>query len=489
MKLDRRAMLVAVVIAFVGIVITVHDSSLPIVRNALVYAKIASRLLDGSLAISELPRTAYGKGLAFPLICIPFVRLLGPNAGVQAASCVCMLAFLVAVVVFFLHFGEAAGLRRGHVGLAVALVFANPLTVYQFWSGHADALFAACFLLTLVFLDRMLIRKSPGAILLYMLLVYATILSKNQGVVLPIAHAGYAAFKFKDARALLSKRSSILPLVVPLALVALNVYLGRLGKNPLLPMNSNADEVAGTTSSILTFLGPNCLELLLFLALGHSVMLVVVLTRRFWRRPMVPLYVVAAVYCAILFLFHNTFYNLRYFFCISPIVVLGMLPPLADGRAPLRNALVGGALVVGVLLSIDFNVPVVYGRFRRVNDSLFSSRYFDNLRMGAHLDARKSIDRVNSLPEGATVVLVGDYYDDAAFGCYEQSGLIRSDLHVRTVKLSEPRPDLSGTTFVYLVQSTRPPTFLQRAKAKWGGVWRSLGGDVYAVDSGSGAEP
>jgi hypothetical protein len=69
-----------------GLAITFANIRLPIVRNALVYAKMSVRLLDDTLRLSDIPSSPYGKGLGFPLLVLPFVDAFGPNVGGQIAS-------------------------------------------------------------------------------------------------------------------------------------------------------------------------------------------------------------------------------------------------------------------------------------------------------------------------------------------------------------------------------------------------------------------
>src|ERR1700712_3532123 len=142
---ERRDVFAGVAIAALGLVITFAHIRLPIVRNALVYAKMSLRLLDHTMRFADRPSSPYGKGLGFPLLALPFVNAFGPNAGVQIASAIGSALFIFATVVFFRRFAARAGLSRGSLALGVVLAGFNPLVIYQFWSGYADSLFAAAF--------------------------------------------------------------------------------------------------------------------------------------------------------------------------------------------------------------------------------------------------------------------------------------------------------------------------------------------------------
>ena len=203
---ERRDVFAGVIMAALGLVITLVNIQLPIVRNALVYAKMSVRLLDGTLRLSDIPSAPYGKGLGFPLLALPFVDAFGPNAGVQIASAIATLLFVAATVIFFRRFGERAGLNRGGFALGVVLVCLNPLVIYQFWSGYADSLFAAAFLVALVALDKLIKERTVRAALLYAVAIYASMVAKNIGVILPLTHVLYAVFFLRDVKEILRNR-------------------------------------------------------------------------------------------------------------------------------------------------------------------------------------------------------------------------------------------------------------------------------------------
>ena len=67
----------------------VANLDLPIVRNSFVYAKTAKNIIEhgfNPLPVIADPNLFHGKPIAFSLLSVPFVLILGVNAGVKVAS-------------------------------------------------------------------------------------------------------------------------------------------------------------------------------------------------------------------------------------------------------------------------------------------------------------------------------------------------------------------------------------------------------------------
>lgn len=429
--------------------ITFANIRLPIVRNALVYAKMGIRLLDGTLRISDIPSAPYGKGLGFPLLALPFVDAFGPNVGVQIASAICTALFVAATVIFFRRFGERAGVNRENFGLGVVLVCFNPLVMYQFWSGYADSLFAAAFLVALVALDKLLVERTVRAALLYVVALYASMVAKNIGVILPLTHALYAAFFLRGVKEILRNRKLVGVLGVFAAALAVAVQLGRMGKNPTLPLNAQTNEFVSNVGGIIKFIGPNAKAFGVFLLLSLNVSVILVFTRSSRRREVLPLYVAAAGYCATMFAFHGSSFNLRFYFCVLPVFVLGVLPSILTLAPRARTVALALTLGVNAVLVANYNLPTVYASVPFPNKALEKNPMFDNLRIGEHLDAKADLDRLNALPPHAAVVLASEYYQDAAFGIYDKAGLLRPDLDVRPARLKTGQERIEPGTHIW----------------------------------------
>src|SRR5215510_13839394 len=428
---ERRDVFAGVAITALGLVITFVDIRLPIVRNALVYAKMSVRLLDGTLRLSDIPSSPYGKGLGFPLLALPFVGAFGPNAGVQIASAIATVLFVAATVIFFRRFGERAGLNRESFGLGVVLVCFNPLVMYQFWSGYADSLFAAAFLAALVAFDKLIVERTVRAALLYVVVVYASMLAKNIGVILPLTHALYAAFFLRDVKEILRNRKLVGVLIFLAAALAVAVQLGRMGLNPTLPLNDQTDEFASNVGAIIRFIGPNAKAFGVFLLLSLNVSVGLLFIRSSRRREVIPLYLASAGYCATMFAFWGSWFNIRYYFCVLPVLVLGVLPSLLALAPRARTVALALTLSVNAVLVANYNLPTVYASVPFPGKALEQNPMLSNLRMGDHLNTKADLDRLNALPPHAAVVLAAEYYEDAAFGIYDKAGLLRPDLDVR----------------------------------------------------------
>lgn len=474
-------------ITALGLVITFANIRLPIMRNALVYAKMSVRLLDGTLRISDIPSSPYGKGLGFPLLALPFVGAFGPNAGVQIASAICTVLFVAATVIFFRRFGERAGLSRASFGLGVVLVCFNPLVIYQFWSGYADSLFAAAFLAALVAFDKLIVERTVRAALLYVVAVYASMVAKNIGVILPLTHALYAAFFLRDVKEILRDRKLVGVLGLLAAALAVAVQLGRMGLNPTLPLNAQEKEFASNVGVIIKFIGPNAKAFGVFLLLSLNVSVCLLLTRSSRRREVVPLYLVSAGYCATMFAFYNSWFNIRFYFCVLPVLVLGVLPSLLALAPRVRTVALALTLGVNAILVANYNLPTIYALIpfpKKVleGDPLEQNPMFDNLRMGEHLNAKADLDRLNELPPHAVVVLAAEYYQDAVFGIYDKGGLLRPDLDVRFARLKAGQERIEPGTHIWFTLGDRPHDAFVRAFCEnWGVQVERVGGHVYLV--------
>lgn len=480
---ERRDVFAGVAITVLGLVVTCANIRLPIARNALVYAKMSLRLLDGTLRVWDIPSSPYGKSLGFPLLALPFVSVFGPNAGLPIASAICTVLFVAATVVFFRRFGERAGVSRESFGLGVMLVCFNPLVMYQFWSGYADSLFSAAFLVALVALDKLIVERTVRAALLYVVAVYASMVVKNVGVILPLTHVLYTACFLRDVKEILRNRKLVGVLIVFAAALAMAVQLGRMGRNPTLPLNAQTEEFVSNLGAIIGFIGPNAKAFGVFLLLSLNVSVGLVFTRSTRRREMVPLYLASAGYCATLFAFYNSFFNIRFYFCVLPVLVLGVLPSLLALAPRARTAAVALTLGVNVILVANYNLPTVYASAPFPNEILERSPMFDSLRMGTHLIAKADLELLNALPPHTAVVLAAEYYEDAAFGIYDRAGLLRSDLDVRFARLKVGQKRIAPGTHIWFVTAgfMSHDAFVRAFCESWGVQVEPVAGHVYLI--------
>jgi hypothetical protein len=178
------------------------------------------------------------------------------------------------------------------------------------------------------------------------------------------------------------------------------------------------------------------IQLGLALALQFSVCLGLVLWRRAWSRALVPgLACFALPYVAGLMPFPTTFYNMRYFLPLFPVVAVIVARGLGALRTVPRRALIGTHALLAATLVACFNVPAAHRLAAPALPRLevdwigVPLSLLDNLRMPQHLDQAAVLERIDALPTGATLYLLdATYYRDAQHGVYERAGLIRPDI-------------------------------------------------------------
>ncbi|MFQ5704248.1 MAG: hypothetical protein ACE5HT_09520, partial [Gemmatimonadales bacterium] len=116
--------------------------------------------------------------------------MFGVNSGLKIASFLGTTFFLYAAYLFFERLNRRAGIVRQFIALELALLFANPLVSYQFWSAYPDSFFAGEVLLAFVLTDIIATeveRDTRGQIVLLGVVIYAAILTKLYGMILGIA--------------------------------------------------------------------------------------------------------------------------------------------------------------------------------------------------------------------------------------------------------------------------------------------------------------
>jgi hypothetical protein len=386
-------------------------------------------------------------------------------------------------VIFFRRFGERAGLNRESFGLGVVLVCLNPLVIYQFWSGYADSLFAAAFLAALVALDKLIVERTLRAAVLYALAIYAGMVAKNIGVILPLTHALYAAFFLRDVKQILRDRKLVGVLIVLAAALAVAVQLGRMGLNPTLPLSTQSDEFVSNVGAIIKFIGPNAEAFGVFLVLSLNVSVVLLFTRSARRREVIPLYLATAGYCVTMFLFWGSWFNIRFYFCVLPVLVLGVLPSLLALAPRVRTVALAITLGVNAFFVANYNLPAVYESVPYPGKAFEQSAMFSCLRMGDHLNAKADLDRLNALPPHAAVVLAAEYYQDAAFGIYDTAGLLRPDLDVRFARLKAAQDRIEPGTYIWFAASGGTPhdAFVRAFCENRGVKLEPIAGHVYLV--------
>ena len=240
-NLPRRLLPVMLAIAAAGCFLLVANLKTPVVRNSFVYAAAAEAIAEhgfNPLPVIADPGLSFGKPILFSWLSAPLVSVLGANAGIKVASFIGTILFFCAAYPFFLRLNRHLGIEPRLLPLEFALLCANPLVLYQFWSGHADTLFAAlvlsAFVLTdIIVQDRQ--RDSRALIPLLGAVIYAAILTKLYGFILLIACPAYLVLRLRPFfRESAHLRSKLTLSVVTFTVLGAAVVLARLGRNPTL---------------------------------------------------------------------------------------------------------------------------------------------------------------------------------------------------------------------------------------------------------------
>jgi hypothetical protein len=205
--------------------------------------------------------------------------------------------------------------------------------------------------------------------------------------------------------------------------------------------------------------------------------------RKPWTRDLAPMLVCfGLIYVLALMPFPTTFYNMRYFVPLFPLLAIVLVKGAAASTPPVRRGVWIGHACVGATLILIFNVVQIYRAASPIIPTLEVNwigtplSLLDNLRMAQHLEQAAVLDRINAAvpPHGTIYMLDVNYYGDAERNVFERAGLIRSDISSRYVSRSTFQPD-TGTSFIWAF-SKRPPA------APPGSTVTNLGDSIYRLD-------
>src|SRR5438132_9084579 len=235
---SRRTWIVATGLVLLGTAFTAMNARLPILRNSLVYAHTVEAIEEHHLKLWQVcsdPPQVHAQGCGFSLLAVPFARVAGLNVGLKLASWLATAFWVLAMIVFFRRFAASFGLREEDVPLALVVACFNPLVITQFWSAHADSAFAAFFLLSFVYLDRLLKDEIPGAgtVVGYTLAVLLAVFIRPAGLVLYPLHLLYVLWYRERLVAIAPNHPKRFLLIgASAAILGIWVGLGKLGHNP-----------------------------------------------------------------------------------------------------------------------------------------------------------------------------------------------------------------------------------------------------------------
>jgi hypothetical protein len=106
--------------------------------------------------------------------------------------------------------------------------------------------------------------------------------------------------------------------------------------------------------AIIKFIGPNAEAFGVFLLLSLNASVILLFARSSRRRDVIPLYLAAAGYIATMFAFHSSWFNIRFYFCVLPVLVLGVLPSLLALAPRARTVALAVTLGVNAVLVANY---------------------------------------------------------------------------------------------------------------------------------------
>lgn len=450
-----RAINVLVLFAMLGVVLLVVNRALPFVRNDLVYARAAEHVIEHGydpkpvVADSSL---SYDKPVGFAWIGAPFVRAFGSHVGLRIVSFLGVVLFLLASWRFVRALrvlpDEAASPSKLDEAWVLALVAFNPIVAYQVWSAHPDALFAALVLATWTLAIKLVREPERGVwrkALLLALLFTSGLVLKNYALILLVNVPLYVVLHVRALRAH-GRRPWTLASALGAALVAgaAFAWAAKSGHNPFARIAGEGGGAGqyGKGELAIGALG-TLLQVALCLVLNLGFALVFVARRANLRRELVlPLVAFLAPYVAGLMAFPTTYYNMRYFLPLLPLVALACVHGARAAAPSFARAIFAAQLALGALLIAVFNFAPLHAVAEPAIPAwTFTAGYgkqgmLDNLRMSQHRARAREIDRANEAVEPGGVLYMVDcaYYRDATHGVYENAGLLRADIQTRYVR-------------------------------------------------------
>ena len=449
---ERKLWLTLGGLVALGVLLTMLNLHLPIVRNALEYAKAALEISEhhfNLLAVVRDRAMTSGKPIFFALLAALWVPFLGASAATLVASSVGTAFFLWMAAATLVRLNRRSGLDPAIEPIELALVALNPLVLYQFWSAYPDSLFAGLVLLAFNITDRIATspqRDTRWQIVALGVTIYVAIHTKLYGALLVLACPLYLLMHGRKLIAGSSHRGSKLAILcVVFAALTLDLGAAALRMNPLLDLADGAG-FGGYKSGLVDGASRDIGGSLSML--GFAVLLVFQVTlpflathaaRRAWR-PAPALF--AATYVLGLLTFPGTYYNMRYFLPAFPFLAV----PVAAGVKSLalfsRRTVLATFGMLAVLLVLIFNVAEVGARVQPVLSTVVTpggrldtwlDDWLDNLRLPSQIALWKQIQAVNTgVPAGGVLYWASDYNKTASHGLAQQLG-VQPDIDVRYV--------------------------------------------------------
>lgn len=487
----RVAFRVLVCLLLVGGVATFVNHRLPLVRNSLVYARASEHVIahgyDPRLVVAD-SRLSYDKPILYAWMSAPFVAALGNHDGLRMTSFLTTALYLLAV----LHLARSFRTDLPEPGGALLLWLAaiGPCVVYQFWSAHPDGGFAALVVLAWSITHRLVADPRARPVLGVLglgVVVLGAVLLKNYGLVLLISCPAYLVWNLRTLRANPGRFRRLLgAALVVFGALGVFVWTARTGHNSLSRLTGQGGGVgqygAGELGQSSAGTG---MQLLLAFFVQFQVALVFAVRRGAWGRALVaPFACFAGPYAMGLMPFPTTFYNMRYFLPLFPLVALVLVRGGNGTRSTVKRGILAAHGVLAVALVLVFNAAPAYRLVRPAIPRLevdwlgVPLSLLDNLRMPLHLQQAKVLDHINAEipPEDTLYFLDVNYYGDAQHGVYERAGLLRGGIATKYLTAREFAA-AGGDSWVW---SARPPVLPSPSTV------RDFGLGLYHVRRGAG---
>ncbi|HTF88979.1 MAG TPA: hypothetical protein VK843_11260, partial [Planctomycetota bacterium] len=364
---DRSTLRLLAFLVIAGLLLTLLNRGLPLVRNSLVYARASENVVaqgyDPRPVVAN-SRLSYDKPILYPWVSAPFVRAFGNHDGLRITSFATTAAYLIALV--YLARSFRSRMADGRATLFLWLCAAGPCVFYQFWSAHPDGWFAALVLLAWGTSER--IVAEPGVHTVRRVIglgscIYCAILLKNYGLVLLISCPLYLVWHLRRLR---EDRASFRALWIASSVVfgsiAGLVLLAWSGHNPLSRLEGEGGGVGQYATGELWLSARGAwVGLGLALALQFQIAWIFALRRDAWsKRWIAPLCCFAGTYIACLMPFPTTFYNMRYFLPLFAIAGLILVRGASGMQPGTRRILLVAHGAVATALVLVFNVAPVY---------------------------------------------------------------------------------------------------------------------------------
>ena len=496
-KPDRSSGLQATLWGLValGVCVALLNLSWPIGRNALDYAKssldIIARHFNLIQAVHDGNWTG-GKPILFATLAAPFVMLWGANTGIIMASVAGTMFYLWTTVLVLPRLLGYQRVSERFTPLALILSTCNPLVIYQFWSGYPDSLFAGFVILAFYLVDVVATEPQRDTRLHIVGLgvtILAALHTKFFGAVLLLLCPLYLTLRGHEWVTRGAHRRAKLTLLLGiLFLVATDLALAKLSRNPLLIADPNAgfgDYLAGLREFSQPHLHDTLGMLVFSIVLVFHASLCFLLNPNAWRAVTIAPLAFAVIYLLALVPASGVAYNMRYFIPVFPFFAAAITAGAASMSTTLRRPLLAAYGTVATVLVLNFNVAPVEESLKPFMSKVFAGvpdtmGFLDNLRLPMHMALRQQIDAINrEVPAGGTLYWSSDYYGTATHGLAHELG-VRKDIEVLYVlEPTDPQPNPHS---VYLTEFTSmdPPDKLWRGP-RWA-TSKALGHGLFRLD-------